>query len=211
MDESWAKRLLKKVEEGEKPSDYDKNMLKALGIQLPDEWDTESSIAAQLLKKSFNAPSASDGVHPDETSGLDASGGRLPQGRPDMGVVARGLKAAARRMASDLPDVTISDIRKMNKKSGGFFFSRDTMKSAGSVVFKPVIKCGNTGWLFFTSEKDDYDPSRTYAVRMCLPDGDITTPKSGFKTAQEAQQWVQDNLERIIPWGVKEDASNVDQ
>lgn len=70
---SEAEELLK-LQEAD-PTDYDRHMGKALGIQMPDSWaDQDHFNAIGTIDKAFKGPSAVNDVHPAETDGLDDSG-----------------------------------------------------------------------------------------------------------------------------------------
>ena len=60
---------------------------------------------------------------------------------------------------------SISQIKAMARESGSCFFTRDTMRFWGSVVY-PNVRTGTSGWYFITSE-NQFNPTlpRRYTVR----------------------------------------------
>lgn len=78
------------------------------------------------------------------------------------------------------PDV--SEIMAANERSGGYFFSRDTMRFFRSRVLDGVYG----GRLFVTSEQPPHGP-RTYTVRAILDSGDVRTVARDYPTARKAK------------------------
>jgi hypothetical protein len=85
------------------------------------------------------------------------------------------LIASANRLNPELADLTrqmtISDIKDLNARNGGFFFSRDTMRFFQSKLSRKVIAV-KTGWLFITSERHR-EERRGYTIRHCDQAGDV--------------------------------------
>lgn len=66
---------------------------------------------------------------------------------------------------------TITKIKQANKKAGGSFFDRGTMKFFNSKVESGVIK----GKYFITSEKYEFFNPKRYTIRKITSTGSIDT------------------------------------
>lgn len=72
---------------------------------------------------------------------------------------------------------TIADVRQANKESGGYFFSRDTVRFFGSRVESSLY----AGRYFITSEKAGFSSTlRKFTIREALPDGSVNTVTDTF-------------------------------
>jgi hypothetical protein len=60
--------------------------------------------------------------------------------------------------------MNIDQIKKLNEKMGGGFFSKENMSLFDSHVFPEVVTI-NAGWLFVTSESDEWIGKR-FSVRF---------------------------------------------
>jgi hypothetical protein len=76
----------------------------------------------------------------------------------------------------------MDEIREANRRSGGHWFSRDTMRFFNSRVSGQVIG----GRFFVSSERYDYNAPRLYTIREALEDGSIETV-GGFQAWTNAR------------------------
>jgi len=73
----------------------------------------------------------------------------------------------------DIHYKTMSELRSLNRVSGGNFFSRDTMRFWGSTVY-PNVRTGKSHWYFVTAENQfDSTLPRRYTVRKMNACGDV--------------------------------------
>ncbi len=79
---------------------------------------------------------------------------------------------------------TIDEIKSLNKRNGGHFFERSTMKFFASKICETVYG----GRYFLTTEKTGFrDKTRCYTVRRASDSGDVTTVETLSKYADKAE------------------------
>lgn len=82
----------------------------------------------------------------------------------------------------------IEDLKRVHAETGGYFFSKDTMRFFASRVLEGIWKVGDHV-LFCTSEKSGFnDPTREYSVRTMSPEGRILSGKETYDTARKAKK-----------------------
>ena len=87
----------------------------------------------------------------------------------------------ARQKPKTLPK-TIKGIKARNKKNGGLFFDREVLE----YQYTRVMNLVRNGY-FITSEGTQRENvSRTYTIRQCDVDGNITPVMNGYQTFSEA-------------------------
>jgi len=82
----------------------------------------------------------------------------------------------------------IDGLKRAHAETGGYFFSKDTMRFFASRVLEGIYRVGDH-LLFCTSEKSGFnDPTREYSVRTMSPEGRILPGKETYDTAYQAKK-----------------------
>jgi len=90
----------------------------------------------------------------------------------------------------------IDDLKRAHAGTGGYFFSKDTMKFFASRVLEGIYRVGDH-ILFCTSEKKCFDDAtREYSIRTMGPSGSILPGKETYPTAYRAKTAAKKYAER---------------